>query len=372
MVAENGKEPPSYARVARKHNRDELTYVVINIGCASGRFPPDHRSQVEDQVNDRIFEHVWNSVESPPIQMMSCEFRGDIFTLRFASAECIDTVKQLVRGIHAPWEGAKLDQMRKMDSIKGWGSKFATERMLGFLGKQNEGLVAEKWEVFHREEKEEGTLFVVGIDQVSVTSLAKTKGMMHYGSKAFLFKIGKTRICRNFRSATSDRAVAGDSIPPNKQGADNETITASLNIGKTRGSYDPNTKISGSAVARDPTQPKKQEPDDGPITDLKIRNNGIGKDPNTETLGSAATGVSMQPNEQGANDGTITYSQEAYLLKIWKAKIGKDPSIETSGSTGNGNPIKLNEHGPDDGTVTDFIKSRKTRLGKEPKTMLLL
>lgn len=34
-----------------------------------------------------------------------------------------------------------------------------------------------RWEVFHREEKEDATLLVIGVDDLSMASLIKTKGI---------------------------------------------------------------------------------------------------------------------------------------------------------------------------------------------------
>lgn len=198
-----GNEPPSYAKIARQHYRDELCYAVINSNSASGKIPKDQHTNVEDLVNNKILEHVLNAEDGPPIEIMSCEFKGDILMMKLASPACLETLKDLINGIPPPWEGATLKLLRRKDIpqlikatvyVKGWGSKFTTERMLGVFGQQNKGLHVANWEVFHREEDSEGTLLVVGLDQLSMSSLVKTKGMAFYVSRAVFFKIGKARV----------------------------------------------------------------------------------------------------------------------------------------------------------------------------------
>lgn len=232
VVADKGKEPPSYAKVARRQNRDELCYAVIDTSSASGKIPPDQHSNVEDLVNNKIVEHVLGSDNALPIKIMSCEFKGDMLMMRLASSECIDILKELVDSIPSPWDGAKLKLVRKMDIpqltkatvyIKGWGSKYTSKRILGLFGHQNKGLEVEKWEVFHREEDPEGTLLVVGLDQVSMDSLAETKGMAFFVSKAVYFKIGKARVGEDNprNKPTQGGSVEENSPPqPNDQGAE--------------------------------------------------------------------------------------------------------------------------------------------------------
>lgn len=49
--------------------------------------------------------------------------------------------------------------------VKGWGSEFETEPMSN----------VKTWEDFHWEEREDGTLLVVGLNDLSKSSLSKTK-----------------------------------------------------------------------------------------------------------------------------------------------------------------------------------------------------
>lgn len=235
LVDEKGKKPPSYAKVARKQYRDDLCYAVIDINKASGKIPTNQHDNVEDLVNNKIVEHALDNDEGPPIQIMSCEFKGDILRMKLASPACIDTLTELVDSIPSPWEGAKLKLVRMRDIpqlikatvyVKGWGSSFTTERMLKLFGQQNKGLDVKRWEVFHRESDSDGTLLVVGLDSLSMACLAKTKGMAFFVSKAVFFKIGKARVGaedpKTEPSAnTGSEEVKRPSQPRNDEGADN-------------------------------------------------------------------------------------------------------------------------------------------------------
>ncbi|XP_061400026.1 uncharacterized protein LOC133335742 [Musca vetustissima] len=74
------------------------------------------------------------------------------------------------------------------------GSDIDKERMLEVFSLQNKTLHVMEWEVFHGEEKEDGTLLVLGLGRSSRASLAKLKGKAHYVSNALYYKIGKARI----------------------------------------------------------------------------------------------------------------------------------------------------------------------------------
>lgn len=236
MAVDKGKEPPSYAKVARKQYRDELCYAVIDTNCASGKIPADQHREVEDLVNNQIMEHVLSSDGGPQIQIMSCEFKGDLLMMTMASSACAETLKMLVDKIPSPWEGAKLQLVRKRDIpklvkttvyIKGWGSRFTSDRILGVLGHQNKGLHVKRWEVFHREEDSDGTLLVVGLDHLSMASLVKTKGMAFFVSKAVFFKIGKARVgSETPRNEPKNKEGSDPSRPKNDEGGEN-TITDS-------------------------------------------------------------------------------------------------------------------------------------------------
>lgn len=235
-AVDRGKEPPSYAKVARKQYRDELCYAVIDTNCASGKIPADQHREVEDLVNNKIVEHVLSSDGGPQIEIMSCEFKGDLLMMTMASSACAETLKMLVDKIPSPWEGAKLQLVRKRDIpklikttvyIKGWGSRFASDRILGILGHQNKGLQVKRWEVFHREEDSEGTLLVVGLDHLSMASLVKTKGMAFFVSKAVFFKIGKARVgSETPKIEPTNKEGSDPSRPKNDEGGEN-TITDS-------------------------------------------------------------------------------------------------------------------------------------------------
>ena len=110
-------------------------------------------------------EHVLKSEGGPQIEIMSCEFKGDLLMMRLASSACAETLNKLVNGIASPWKGAKLEVVRKRDIprlikatvyIKGWGSRFTSDLILNILGHQNNGLNGERWEVFHREKDSGG------------------------------------------------------------------------------------------------------------------------------------------------------------------------------------------------------------------------
>lgn len=203
LDAEMGKEPPSYAKVARGKYRDDLCYAVYDTGNPTGKIPKDQFGLVEDLVNNKIVDYAIASKGKQPIESVSSEFVRGVMIMRLASHQCAGTLKNLVESIPPPWDGAKLGLVKKRDLpelvkstiyIKGWGSKLANERILEILGSQNAKLAVEKWEVFHRKEDPEGTLLVIGIDQDSRASLAKNKGMAFFASKTVFFKSGKVPI----------------------------------------------------------------------------------------------------------------------------------------------------------------------------------
>lgn len=235
MEVIKGKELPSYAKVARKQRADNLSYAVIDINCASGKIPTDQRKNVEDLVNNKILEHILDPDGRPPVELgiMSCEFKGDVMLIRLASSACAETLKELVESIPTPWNGAKLGLVRKRDIpklhkatvyIKGWGSQLTTDRLLSVFGRQNKDLFVDKWQVFHRKDDHEGTLLVVGLDQLSMESLAKTKGMAFCVTQAVYFKIGKARL--GFDAQPKETSVGkGDkektAQPNNEEGVEN-------------------------------------------------------------------------------------------------------------------------------------------------------
>lgn len=67
-----------------------------------------------------------------------------------------------------------------------------TERKLEVFGRQNNTLSVKKWVVFHRGEKQDGTLLVIAVDNFSMFSL--TKGIAFHVSNAVRLKKNKVRI----------------------------------------------------------------------------------------------------------------------------------------------------------------------------------
>ncbi|XP_073811228.1 uncharacterized protein [Musca autumnalis] len=75
-AAETGREPPSYANVAKKRYRDELCYAVIDTNRGSGKLPKDHLPAIEERVNNKILHHIMNGGD--PIQIISSGVKGDV------------------------------------------------------------------------------------------------------------------------------------------------------------------------------------------------------------------------------------------------------------------------------------------------------
>lgn len=208
-----GQEPPSYAKVARRKIRDELCFAVINTKAPSGKIPEDKQEMVEELINTKIEDYILETANRPPIEIISCEFERSVLMLKIASQQCIEVLTKLVDGIPPPWTGCKLELVKKKNIpaltktslfIKGWGSKYSSERIFQILGRQNAKLAVEKWEVFHRKDSPEGSLLVIGIDQDSMASLIENKGMAFFVSKAVFFKIGKTPIGRAVPSSSTN------------------------------------------------------------------------------------------------------------------------------------------------------------------------
>lgn len=205
-TVESGKKPPSYAKVAKKQQREELCFGVIDSKNATGKIPEEHRPAIEELVNTKIMEHVLDKGdECDEIQILSCSYARGILMLQLASNKCVSTLARLVKDVPTPWEGGKLDLVRKRDIpeltkasffLKGWGSKLPPRKVLDVLGNQNKGLQTGKWEIFHREENQGGTLFVVGIDNESLEKLKEMKGRAFFVSTAVYIKIGKVPIGR--------------------------------------------------------------------------------------------------------------------------------------------------------------------------------
>lgn len=229
-------EPPSYAKAARRQYRDDLCYAVIDSGKPTGTIPKDQHQIVEDLLNTRVMEHIMEAEGGPPIEIENSGFIGEILTLQLASQNCVETLKMIVDGISVPWEGGKLALVKKSNIpklskvtmfIKGWGSKFTSDAILKVIGKQNAGLAVEKWVVFHREEGQEGTLLVFGIDPESMASLVKTRGMVFFVTKAVYIKSGKVPIgmmTGTTRPETAKEEKAGENAvektPPTEEEGD--------------------------------------------------------------------------------------------------------------------------------------------------------
>ncbi|XP_073814727.1 uncharacterized protein [Musca autumnalis] len=154
-----------------------------------------------------------------PIQIISSGVKGDVMVFQFAQHANVAALKDIISSIIR--ENGKLKLVRKDQIpqltktsvfVRGWGSKFETERMLEVFGHQNKDLDVKRWEVFHREEQEDGTLLVVGIDHLSMASLTKTKGRAFYISKAVRFKAGKAVIGESEEAKQNSEEV----LPPSK------------------------------------------------------------------------------------------------------------------------------------------------------------
>ncbi|XP_073837594.1 uncharacterized protein isoform X1 [Musca autumnalis] len=152
-------------------------------------------------VNNKILDHIM--IGGDPIQIISSGVKGDVMVFQFAQHANVAALKDIISSIIPPWENGKLKLVRKDQIpqltktsvfVRGWGSKFEMERMLEVFGRQNKDLDVKRSEVFHREEQEDGTLLVVGIDHLSMASLTKTKGRAFYISNAVRFKAGKAVI----------------------------------------------------------------------------------------------------------------------------------------------------------------------------------
>lgn len=244
--AKPGKEHPiSYAKIAKRAATDELCYAVIDRNNPTGKIPSAQRQCLEEAINTRIMDYILEADEdATKIQVNSYNFTMDVLMLQLASKTGIDILRKLVEEIPAPWEGAKLALVNRADIpsltkssvfIKGWGSKFSAEQVLKVLGKQNRGLVVEKWEIFHREETQTGTLIVVGIDQDSMTHLKQSNGKAFFVSQAVYFKVGKNIIggdksdakpadgsddkasCKEVSGTKSATNVEGESMLTNSQ-----------------------------------------------------------------------------------------------------------------------------------------------------------
>ncbi|XP_073835529.1 uncharacterized protein [Musca autumnalis] len=233
MDVETGTEPPStYAKVAKRYFRDDLCYAVIDTSKGSGRLHKDHLLEIEKLINDKLLEQILKGRVS--IKIDCCEPWRDILLCHLDPHTNSAALGGVVSSIATPWEGGRLKLVRKDEIphltkasvyIKGYGCKLETERILEVLGVQNETLEVKRWEVFHREEKEDGTLLVVGIDDLSLAGLAKTKGKAYFVSNSVYFKIGKARVGdeENAKSTTQEVKPTNST----KEGGADEQISAS-------------------------------------------------------------------------------------------------------------------------------------------------
>lgn len=202
--ANTGTErPTSYAKVARRSVMDELCYAVIDLNNPSGKILAVQRQLLEEALFGCILKYVMEADDASTIQINSHRFSTDVFMLQLASDSCIEILRNLVKDMPAPWEGAKLALVSKAEIpsltksscfIKGQGGKLATEEIFKILGKQNKELNVGNWDTFHRKESPEGTLLIVGMDHKSMASLKKTKGKAFFIFQAVYFKVGKNTI----------------------------------------------------------------------------------------------------------------------------------------------------------------------------------
>ncbi|XP_058982878.1 uncharacterized protein LOC131804283 [Musca domestica] len=174
---------------------------LIDTNKGSGNLHKDHLEDLEEMVNNNNLDHIMESGDS--IRIASSGMKNNKIFFKLPAHANTAALKGIIEKIKPPWENGSLELVRWNEIprltkttvyVRGFGSKFGKERMLEVFGMQNKTLDVKRWEVFHREQKEDGTLLVIGVDDLSMASLTKTKGMVFYVSNAVKFKNNKVRI----------------------------------------------------------------------------------------------------------------------------------------------------------------------------------
>ena len=75
----------------------------------------------------------------------------------------------------------KLTELYKLNKVKVWvpGTPSEPKLILARLAKQNRGLVTSGWHILHCQEKPDGQLLILGVDDASLMVLRNSDGKAH-------------------------------------------------------------------------------------------------------------------------------------------------------------------------------------------------
>lgn len=144
---------------ARKYYRDVMHYALIDTNEGSGNLAKDNLETMEEMVSNKILDHIKEG--------------GDLISI--ISLLYMQTLPPW-RRLSGIWCGKWNYSPDKNDDIRQRIWQKARDEV---FGRQNKTLVVKSWQVFHRDEKADGNLLVIAVDDLSMASLARLRALLY-------------------------------------------------------------------------------------------------------------------------------------------------------------------------------------------------
>jgi len=130
-----------------------------------------------------------------------------VFKITCADQHTLNWLKELVLRIEpigdCTFQLVELAELTRLNKVKVWipGVPSDPKLILTRLSKQNCGLVTSEWRILHRQEKPEGQLLVLGVDDASLRVLRYTGGKAHLEFSRVTFELHCKPTCSDMMLA---------------------------------------------------------------------------------------------------------------------------------------------------------------------------
>jgi len=123
----------------------------------------------------------------------------EIFKITCADQYTLTWLRESVSSIEpigdCSFQVVELAELYSLNKVKVWvpGVPSDPKLILSKLTKQNRGLITSEWRILHRQEKPNGQLLVLGVDDASLTVLRNMSGEAHLELSRVTFKLSRRR-----------------------------------------------------------------------------------------------------------------------------------------------------------------------------------
>ena len=118
-----------------------------------------------------------------------------VFKITCADQHTLTWLKESVSSIEpieeCSFQVVKLSELYRLNKVKVWvpGVSSEPKLILSRISKQNRGLDTSEWRILHRQEKPDGQLLVLGVDDASLTALRNMGGKVHLELSRVTFEL---------------------------------------------------------------------------------------------------------------------------------------------------------------------------------------